>query len=75
MTHSTTGTNRIRAGVPADWQVGDKMGTGDDIAVLWAPTRKPIILTVCHTQLQTNAKPRDDVIAAATRIVVASLSA
>jgi len=77
---NTTGANRIRAGVPADWQVGDKTGTGDygtanDIAVLWPPARKPIVLTIYHTQLQTDAKPRDDVIAAATRIVVAALSA
>ena len=77
---NTTGANRIRAGVSADWQVGDKTGTGDygtanDIAVLWPPARKPIVLTIYHTQLQTDAKPRDDVIAAATRIVVAALSA
>jgi len=77
---NTTGANRIRAGVPADWQVADKTGTGDygtanDIAVLWPPARKPIVLTIYHTQLQTDAKPRDDVIAAATRIIVAALSA
>jgi len=77
---NTTGANRIRAGVPADWQVGDKTGTGDygtanDIAVLWPPARKPIVLTIYHTQLQSNAKPRDDVIAAATLIVLATLSA
>jgi len=43
--------------------------------VLWPPARKPIVLTIYHTQLQTDAKPRDDVIAAATRIIVAALSA
>ena len=44
---NTTGAARIRAGVPADWQVGDKTGTGDygtanDIAVLWPPRRSPV---------------------------------
>jgi beta-lactamase class A len=41
---NTTGAARIRAGVPADWQVGDKTGTGDygtanDIALIWPPRR------------------------------------
>ncbi|UVJ41823.1 class A beta-lactamase [Pseudomonas sp. LS1212] len=75
---NTTGAKRIRAGLPADWQVGDKTGTGDygttnDIAVLWPPARGPIVLSVYYTQPQADAKPRDDVIAAATRIAVSVL--
>lgn len=70
---STTGAQRIRAGVPADWRVGDKTGTGDhgtanDIAVLWPPHRAPVLLTVYTTQPAQDAKPRNDVIAAAARI-------
>lgn len=79
MRGNTTGAHRIAAGVPAGWQVGDKTGTGDhgtanDIAVIWPAARKPIILAVYHTQREANAKPRDEVIAAATRIVVAELA-
>jgi beta-lactamase class A len=75
---NTTGANRIRAGIPAPWQIGDKTGTGDygtanDIAVLWPPACEPIVLAVYHTQRETDAKPRDDVIAAAARIVVGAL--
>lgn len=71
---STTGAQRIRAGVPADWSVGDKTGTGDhgtanDIAVVWPPHRAPLLLTVFTTQPAQDAKPRNDVIAAAARIV------
>lgn len=72
---STTGAQRIRAGVPADWRVGDKTGTGDhgtanDIAVLWPPHRAPVLLTVYTTQPVQDAKPRNEVLASAARIVV-----
>ncbi|RQS72526.1 PenA family class A beta-lactamase [Burkholderia sp. Bp8963] len=73
-----TGDKRIRAGVPAGWQVGDKTGTGDygttnDAGVLWPPARGPVVLTVYYTQAQADAKAKDDVIASATRIAIAAL--
>ncbi|RZS88597.1 beta-lactamase class A [Phyllobacterium myrsinacearum] len=45
------GDKRLRAGLPKDWKVGDKTGTSDsgmanDVAVIWPPDRKPIVLTV-----------------------------
>ncbi len=72
---NTTGANRIRAGIPSGWQVGDKTGSGDygtanDIAVIWPPARAPIILAVYHTQRKADAKYREDVIAEAARIAV-----
>lgn len=79
MRGNTTGSHRIAAGLPQGWQVGDKTGTGDygtanDLAIVWPPARKPLILAVYHTQADPNAKPNDEVIAAATRIVVKALS-
>ncbi len=73
---ATTGAERIRAGVPADWQVGDKTGTGDhgtanDIAVIWPPHRAPLVLAVYTTQPAQGAKPRNEVLASAARIVTA----
>lgn len=70
-----TGAGRIRAGLPADWQVGDKTGTGafgtaNDIAVLWPPHRAPIVLTIYTTRTAEKAAPRNDLLAEATRIVV-----
>lgn len=48
---STTGQKRLRAGVPADWRVGDKTGTGgsdaptyNDLAIIFPPGREPAIL-------------------------------
>lgn len=72
---NTTGAARIRAGVPADWQVGDKTGTGDygtanDLAVLWPPRRAPVVVAIYTTQSDKDAKARNDVIALAARIVV-----
>ncbi len=66
----------IRAGVPADWKVGDRSGGGsygtrNDIAILWPPkNRPPIVLAIYTTQHTKEAAAREDVIAAATRIVV-----
>jgi beta-lactamase class A len=72
---NTTGDARIRAGVPAHWQVGDKTGTGDygtanDVAVLWPPQRAPLTLAIYTTQPAQDAGARSDIIAAATQVVV-----
>ena len=72
---NTTGGKRIRAALPAGWQIGDKTGSGDygtanDIAVLRPPEGKPIVLAIYYTQNEQNAKRRDDVVAAAAKIVM-----
>ncbi|HLX00834.1 MAG TPA: class A beta-lactamase [Trinickia sp.] len=75
---NTTGGKRIRAGVPADWQVGDKTGTGDygttnDIGVVWRPSGAPLVIAIYFTQQRQDASPRDDVLATAARIVAGAL--
>ena len=70
---NTTGAARIRAGVPPDWQVGDKTGTGsygtaNDIAVLWPPQRAPIVLAIYTAHDDDQAAARSDIIAAAAQI-------
>jgi beta-lactamase class A len=74
MRGNTTGDARIRAGVPRDWQVADKTGTGDygtsnDVAVLWPPSKAPIVVVVYFTQREPDAKARNDVIASGAKIV------
>ncbi|PVZ20676.1 MULTISPECIES: class A beta-lactamase [unclassified Pseudomonas] len=51
-----TGAKRLRAGLPAAWQVGDKTGTFNegfystvDIAAAWPGARKPIIISAFST--------------------------
>jgi beta-lactamase class A len=78
MRDSTTGKERIRAGVPVDWQSADKTGTGDygttnDIGIVWPPAKPPIVIVTYYTQAKQNAKPRSDVLATATRIIANAL--
>ena len=77
---NTTGALRIRAGIPSDWQAGDKTGTGDygtanDVAILWPPGRKPIVLAIYYTQKEKDAKSNDGIIAATARIIVNAFAA
>lgn len=63
-----TGDERIRAGVPKDWVVGDKTGSGaygavNDIGVLWPPASEPILLAIYTTHDRADAKGRNDVVA------------
>ncbi len=78
MRGNTTGAKRIRAGVPAPWQVADRTGTGDygttnAIGVLWPPRKAPIVLVVYFTQRDKGAPMREDVVASAARIVAEAL--
>lgn len=77
---NTTGAKRIRAAAPAAWQVGDKTGSGDygtanDIAVLWPPEGRPIILAIYQTHQQAEARRSDELIVAAARIVLKEFAA
>ena len=72
---NTTGAARIKAGIPASWTIGDKTGgghygTANDIAVLWPPQRSPVILAIYTTQHRQTATARNELIAAAARVVV-----
>ncbi len=49
-----TGDKRLRAGLPADWRVGDKTGSGENgtanvIAIVRPPQRAPILVTAYLT--------------------------
>lgn len=75
---SSTGGGLVRAGVPDDWVVGDKSGTGghgtrNDLAVLRGPGRAPIVLAVMTTRNRSQDPPVDALLADATRAVVAAL--
>ncbi|HEY4434122.1 MAG TPA: class A beta-lactamase [Candidatus Cybelea sp.] len=48
-----TGLDRVRAGLPKSWKIGDKSGNGrneatNDIAVAWPPRRKPLLITTYY---------------------------
>jgi beta-lactamase class A len=76
---NTTGDARIRAGAPTGWTVGDKTGTcaygsTNDIGIIWPPGCSPIVIAIYFTQNEEDATPRDDVIAAATRLLIHAFS-
>lgn len=78
MLGNTTGGTRIRAAVPAGWQVADKTGTGDygsasDIAVIYPPAKAPIVLAIYTRHPAKDAEARSDVIAHAARIALGML--
>ncbi|MEU8513969.1 class A beta-lactamase [Kitasatospora sp. NPDC048722] len=76
---NTTGAPYIRAGVPADWKIGDKTGnagygTRNDVAVAWpASGRSPIVIVVLSDRGKPGAASDDALIAQATKAVVGTL--
>ncbi|PEP57893.1 class A beta-lactamase [Bacillus pseudomycoides] len=80
MKRNTTGGNLIRAGVPGEWEVADKTGSGsygtrNDIAIIWPPNKKPIVLAILSNHDKEDAKYDDKLIAEATKIVLDALKA
>jgi beta-lactamase class A len=75
---SKTGARRLRAGVPADWKVGDKTGSGNngtanDVAITLPPGRSPILITAYYTGSTIPDDARNTVIAEAGRLAIAGL--
>jgi beta-lactamase class A len=71
---NTTGAHRLRAGVPFDWRVADKTGTGDlgstnDIGVLWPPRRAPLVVVGYLTECKALGDAREAALANVARSV------
>ncbi|WP_328540506.1 class A beta-lactamase [Streptomyces sp. NBC_00344] len=76
---NTTSAKRFRAGLPKDWIVADKTGTGDyasanDIGVTWTTERTPIVLTVLSSKPAKDAPVDDEMIADAARLLAHTLA-
>jgi beta-lactamase class A len=79
MVATTTGKNRIPAGVPAGYVVGHKTGTAgthaNDVAVIWpAGGKPPMFLSIFTTGGTLDDAGRDKVIADLTRVVFETLA-
>jgi beta-lactamase class A len=71
---STTGGNRLRAGIPPNWRAGDKTGTGDngaigDIGIFWPTSKPPILIAAYLMGGSATREAREKAIAAVGRIV------
>lgn len=69
-----TGGAKLRAGLPRNWRVGDKTGGGDrgttnDVAVIWPPDSKPVVVSVYITETEASFDSRNAAIAAIGRAV------
>lgn len=78
MRGNATGDQLIRAGVPKDWEVGDKSGAGsygtrNDIAIVWPPNREPIIIAILSSRNTKDASYNNELIAKAAEVTVNAL--
>lgn len=68
----------IKAGTPTGWKVFDKSGSGDfgarnDIAAVYPPDRKPIVMAIMSRRKESNAKFDDALIAETAKLFFDSL--
>jgi beta-lactamase class A len=68
-----TGDERLRAGLPKSWRVGDKTGSGDnavtnDIAIIWPLGRGPIVVTAYFAESSAPKETRNAVLAEVGRL-------
>ena len=64
MINAQTGLNRLRAGLPANWIVGDKTGSGDNgtaniVAIMWPPEQPPLLAGIFLTGARIDSKKID----------------
>ena len=72
---SRTGDKRLRAGMPKDWKIAGKTGSGDngtanDTLLIWPkPDAAPLLVTAFFTRNTQEPAQRDEVLAKAGQIV------
>ena len=76
---NTTGEARLRAGLPRNWVIGDKTGSGrhettNDIAVIWPSNRKPFVVPVYLTLGSASDDARNAVLADVGRAVASEIT-
>ena len=69
-----TGDKRLRAGLPADWGIADKTGTGDHgaantIAILRPPARPPLFVAVYFAESDRTPDERNAVHRDVARVI------
>jgi beta-lactamase class A len=74
MARSVTGRNRLRAGLPAGWRVGDKTGTGangahNDVLFALPPGQPPLVLACFISGGDATPEVRSEIHAAVARFV------
>ncbi|MFC4050243.1 class A beta-lactamase [Actinomadura syzygii] len=76
---TVTGDERIRAGLPKSWTVGDKTGTAGvygnavDIAITWPPDRAPLVMAILTTRPGAGDAADEKAVAETARILADGL--
>jgi len=73
------GDTLLRAGIPNDWQIGDKTGAGNFgsrtiAAVMWPPSSAPVIATIYITETEATFEERNEAIAQIGRVIVEAMT-
>ncbi len=63
-----SGGARLRAGLPHGWDIGDKTATGrhgttNNVAIVWPPSHKPLIVSVFITDTAASVEQRNAAVA------------
>ena len=70
---TTTGKTRLQAGLAAGWITGDKTGSGydatNDVAIVWPPQRKPLLVSAYYSAEHLDDDARSAVLAEVGRVV------
>lgn len=76
MADSTTGRERLRAGLPGDWRVGDKTGMStaannatNDVAIAFPPGRAPIVIAAYMSHSTADVAARNGAHAEIGRLI------
>ncbi|MFE2723818.1 class A beta-lactamase [Kitasatospora sp. NPDC059327] len=75
---NTTSGGRFGAGLPKDWALADKTGTGDygttnDVGIAWTPDGAPVVLAVLSTKPDAAAPADEPLVAGAAALLAAAL--
>jgi beta-lactamase class A len=74
MLANTTGKTKFVAGLPSDWEVADKTGSGEhgsnnDIGVLYPPVGKPVLIASYLTETEIPNDERNAIHAEVARAI------
>lgn len=78
MRATVTGQDRLRLGLPKDWILGHKTGTGNDgptndIGIAWPPGRPPVVIAVYYDRKGHTMKQNATILAEVGRIVARTI--
>jgi beta-lactamase class A len=73
-----TSDAKLRAGLPKEWMIGDKTGSGNygtvnDVAIIWPTNRKPIIASIYITETKASFDDCNAAIAEIGRAIAESI--